>query len=677
MRRAAAAIALLLSTVLLLSSCIGVFAPEEETVLTPTPAPMTLVPQAGGDMFIAIPDDIRSFDPLTVTSEDLINFLTLIYETPFTYTESGQLQNCLIDSWSMDEGQRTFTFRLREDVFFSDGDQLTAEDVAASGRRVLQGSGTAMSYQEQEEEGEQAETTGEEQTVTQQTVPANRYSAYNREILRIEATGEFEVTVELYEPGNAALYFMTFPVTKASFNPSSTPVGTGPYMVDSYTPGSEAVLVTNPLWWREPAYIDRIVAKAVTGPTQKLEMLSTSILDFVTTDAVNSGNYNITGQWQVIDYMTDYYDCLVPNLRHPALRQANVRRAISAALDRRELLSTVLLNHGVPSLLPIAPDYFAVDSRYRSGQSSLSEAAELLEEAGYLKPEVTDDPEAEESGGQGSPMLLELRLIVPDTLDSTYKREAARAIAKQLGRVGIGVEVAELSEEDYLKALETSDFDLAYCSYYLSEVPNLSFMFDVDGAGNYGHVDDPELTQAINDCKLAITEEEVIEACGVLQERLSSLLPQIGLYFRMNSIICDEGIHGIADVRQNAVFATVSDWFNTYFAQTVEQASAAPTAAETRRQTEPEPAQSGPADSEETQEPTRVSWGPAPDPTQPGEEGEEPSPPQPEAAPAQLPASASPSAERTQAPASTRTQNGGIPSRTSWGPAPDPPQPED
>lgn len=613
--RAAAAVLMLLAC-LTATGCASIFNASEEEALTPTPVPMEMVPQAGGDLFIAIPEDISSFDPITATNEDLINFLTLIYETPFSYSESGMLQNCLISNWDVNEARTTYTFRLRDDVYFSDGEPLTAQDVVASAKRVL---GRTTSLQaEPEEESPPGPEDGEETPVTWQSNLNNRYAAYNHDILSIDAENEHEVTVTLTEGGNAALHFMTFPVTKADFRPRDVPVGTGPYRVDSYTAGEQAVLTINELWWQERPYIDRIVANAVSRPSQKMEKLATSILDFVTTDAVNSSNYNVTGQWQVIDYMTDYYDCIVPNLQHPALRKVQVRQALSAALDRRELLSTVLLNHGVPSLLPIAPDYYAVDARYRSGQSSPSEALELLEAAGYR----TED--SEEAPGQ----ILHLKLIVPDTIESTYKREAARAIGKQLERVFVEIEVAELSVDDYMTALQGGDFDLAYCSYYLSEVPNLAFMFDVNGAGNYGHVDDPELAEAIQACRRAVTEEEVVEACTVMQERLSSLLPQIGLYFRMNSIICDEGIHGIHEVRQNSIFATVSSWFNSYFAQTVQQ-TATPTAAESTGQTLPDSllesaAPSGsssashPGASRSAAPAASRTGGPAPDPTEPG-----------------------------------------------------------
>lgn len=558
----------LLLVCILLSACTSIFTETTDEVLTPTPVPVEMIPQAGGDLFIAIPSEIPSFDPLTVTNEDLINFLTLIYETPFVFNDNGQLLNQLVESWDVSEDRITFTFHFRQDVFFSDGTQMTADDVEASAKRVLGMRSNA-----------EPEPTQSEAPAWQSNL-ANRYASYNHDILSVEAIDEFTLQLTMTDSSNAGLYFMTFPVMKADFDAKDLPIGTGPYKVESYTEGDQALLTINELWWQDPPYIERIVANAVSSPSEKLEMLETSILDFITTNAINSGNYNVVEKWQVIDYMTDYYDCLVPNLRSRTLADIRVRQAISAAIDRRELLSTVLLNHGVPSSLPIAPDFFAVDAMYRSGQSNEAQALELLGQAGYRTSEAEDAP------GR----TLQVQLIVPDSLGSTYKREAARAIVKQLAEVCIEVEIEELSEEEYLKALEAGDFDLAYCSYYLSEVPNLAFMFDTNGTGNYGHVDDRELEEAIDACGKALTEEEIIAAYATLQERLSATLPQIGLYFRMNSIICDEGIHGIADVRQNAIFTTISRWFNVYFAQAVPETSSSVSAEPTPEihQTEPD-----------------------------------------------------------------------------------------
>lgn len=550
---------------ILLTGCSSIFSEEPEASGTATPAPVEMIPQAGGDLFIAIPSEITSFDPLTVTNEDLVNFLTLIYETPFKFNENGQLVNSLVDSWDVSPDRTIFTFHFREDVYFSDGDQMTAEDVESSAKRVLGFTATP--------EPEPTESA----SPSWQTNLSNRYAIYNHDILSVDASDEFTLTLTMTEPSSAGLYFMTFPVMKTDFRPSDLPMGTGPYQVESYVEGEQALLTVNPLWWQDPPFIERIVANAVESPSEKMELLETSILDFVTTTAINAGNYNIADKWQVIDYMTDYYDCLVPNLQSRNLSDIRVRTAISEAVDRRELLSTVLLNHGVPSSLPLAPDFFAVDSRYRSGQANQKQALELLEQAGYRTSAEGDN-------------VLRIQLIVPDTLGSTYKREAARAIVKQLEEVFIEVEIEELSETDYMEALEGGEFDLAYCSYYLTEVPNLSFMFDTNGIGNYGHVNDPELEEAIRACGQALTESEIIDAYAVLQRRLAETLPQIGLYFRMNSIICDVGIHGIGDVRQNAVFSDVSRWFNAYFAQSVPETSsgASPSAEETTGQTEPE-----------------------------------------------------------------------------------------
>jgi len=360
---------------------------------------------------------------------------------------------------------------------------------------------------------------------------------------------------------------MTFPVMSETSVNQEIPVGTGVYKVESYTPGQEMVLVRNEQWWGGEAYIERVVAKAVTDQSQALEYVGSSIIDFTTTDVLYAGKYKQPGETQVIDYMTNYYDCLVPNLSESKMQDVNVRQAISYGIDRREILSTVLLNHGVPTNLPIAPDYFAYDSKYKISDYDNKMAQSYLEASGYR------------SGPEGEGNILSLDLLVLNDRNTAYKKEATKAIRKQLGELGIEVNVIEETEEEYLDDLNNGRFDIAYCSYYMDIVPDLAFIFDADGEGNVGHVSSSEIDDAINACELAIEYDEIVAAYGELQKALSERVPQIGLYFRSNSIICDESIHGITNIRQNMVFNNVAEWYNyAYTGQ--ENASAAPSVSE-------------------------------------------------------------------------------------------------
>ncbi len=578
-KRMAAALMVLAS--LLCASC---GAPQNgaatQEAATPT-YQKEVVRMPGGDLFIAMPAEVSTFDPLLANSEEMINLLSLIYETPLQYNADGSLVGCLVESWKADADKQVFTFTLRENVYFSDGStRLTADDIVYSATRVMEMDGLTLDTGDEEDTGEPAESEepleDAEQDEPQEDENAegladaqdaetaamgDRFKLFSGSVAGIRAVDDRTIELTMDKPGSDALHFMTFPVMSEKFAQASLPVGTGAYKIESYSSGADMVLVRNDAWWNDAAYIEKIVAKPMTGAVQELEFVESRIIDFVTTDALYAGKYKSPGETQVIDYMTNYYDCIVPNLLVDELKDVDVRMAISYAVDRRELLSTVLLNHGVPTNLPIAPDYFASDAKYKVSDYDVAAAKDLLTEAGYS------------TGGQEQGPRLVLDLLVLDDRNAAYKKEAAKAIKKQLGEVGIEINIVEKQQEEYMLLLESGNFDLAYCSYYMDITPRISFMFDQDGTGNFGSVRSGDIDVAIDAFEAAITDEEIVETCSALQRTLAERVPQIGLYFKTNSIICDESVMGITNQRQNRVFTDIAQWYIGFYTETPQAAN--------------------------------------------------------------------------------------------------------
>lgn len=512
--------------------------------------------QPGGDLFIAMPANIGSLDPLQATDEDLVNLLTLIYEPAVRIDETGKPQPCLAESWEADESGTVYTFKLRQNASFSDGTPLKAGDVVYSANKVRELTpAPTPTLPEGTDDPEPAsspaptESPDAASTEPAQDAQANRYAQYNSVVSNVEAVDESTVKVTMSKPGLEALYFMTFPVMNEGQRAEGNTVGTGPYKMESFDPSNEMVLTINDAWWGVAPNIPKIVAKPMTGNTAKLDAVSTSVLDFATTDVLYAGKYKKASQTQVIDYMTNYYDCLVPNLGSNTLGITEVRQALSYAIDRREIISTVLLNHAVPANLPIAPNFYAYDSKYKQ-DDDLKVARELLHNAGY-KTSMED--------AEGSPLVFSL--IVPDDRETPYRVEAAKAIAKQLKEVGITVNVEPLSQEDYVNRLQTRNFDLAFCSFYMDEDPDIAFLFDPGGSGNFGGVNSTEISNAISAARSAFREEDVQKSYSELQRQLTERVPQIGLYFRMNSAVCNDLLKDIKGMRQGQVFSHINEWY--------------------------------------------------------------------------------------------------------------------
>ena len=75
--------------------------------------------------------------PLTPQERDIVSLYGVVYESLVTVDDNGLPQPLLAESWTESGGGQTWTFTLRENITFSDGTPLTAQDVVASGQYIL------------------------------------------------------------------------------------------------------------------------------------------------------------------------------------------------------------------------------------------------------------------------------------------------------------------------------------------------------------------------------------------------------------------------------------------------------------------------------------------------------------------------------------------------------------
>ena len=529
---------------------------------TPTQAPTVetqentqdYVPTSGGELYLTIPNT-TNLDPYTTVNNDMREFLNLIYDRPINVEADGSFSAGLIESWQVDESKTVFTFNVRQGVTFHDGTALTAQTLVSCMDRVLGytrnvPAQTAQDDTQGEEDSEDATNTeGEDTGAPEDSNDApvvnsnpNRYTKYNDYVSSYSATDEYTIELTMNKAGNSGLYFMTFPVMTAAGN------GTGAYVYDSST--DEGIyLKANENWWKKSPYIKSVFGKFITNEDEKISLYQQSIADMVITDSQSISKIWSSSNTTVTDYLTNYYDCIVPSLYNGSLKDENVRKAISYAIDRREIISTVLLNHAEAAEMPISPDFYAYDVKYKLYEHDVDMAKSILREAGYKTSE-------EEEGQQ-----ITLRMIVPYEIGDEYRVDVAQNIANQLSEIGIDCQIEKLGAAEYRQKLINVDFDLAYCSYYLDQDPDVSFMLKTDASANYGHVANSELDAILDACAASCETDEVKENYAALQQYFLDKVPQIGLFFKMDCLVSENSVKGInSNVYEEYVYSGISAW---------------------------------------------------------------------------------------------------------------------
>ena len=151
--------------------------------------------------------------PLTPQEAGMVSLYNVVYESLVTVDDNGIPQPYLAEKWEESNSGETWTFTLRENLRFSDGSALTADDVVASAQYLL----TLAKNEETEDNG--------------------FYQTLRYTISSISKADERTVIVKAARKYYGVLYSMTFPVVPAAQVEQANPLGSGPYVISAFEPG--------------------------------------------------------------------------------------------------------------------------------------------------------------------------------------------------------------------------------------------------------------------------------------------------------------------------------------------------------------------------------------------------------------------------------------------------------
>ena len=245
-----------------------------------------------------------------------------------------------------------------------------------------------------------------------------------KQITGIDAT---TVRIDLHRRSQ----FIVDALETAVQRPGKAGVGTGPYVA---VPGtSPPLLKANAEYYRERPSIRQISVTSypsVRAAWAELLRGNLDMLNEVNSDALDSlqGASNIA----VFSYVRHYQYMVVFGPNAPALKSPEVRRALSAALDREAIVREALGGHAVPSTGPMQSDHWAIAGTQAAPVQQREAAKELAKRH------------------------LKFTCLVPP--DSVYER-VALAVRQQLAAVSVDMQIVEASQEQIAKAGQSGEFE--------------------------------------------------------------------------------------------------------------------------------------------------------------------------------------------------------------------------
>ena len=402
-------------------------------------------PRKGGALVVSVLGEPPHLNPAVTTMGSVHAVTGSIYNGLVGLDERANPVPELAERWQVADGGKTYTFFLRRDVRWHDGVAFTADDVKFTFDELL------LKHHSRTRAGLAVNLAGIE--VRDAHTVVFRFKHPNAPFLR-----RLDVSEAAILPRH--VYQGKDPLAQAL---NANPVGTGPFRLAKWQRGESIVLERNPGYFRAgKPYLDKVVFRTLPNAPTATVALETGEVDYLwtvpgtelprlrevkTVSTVRSaagagGSYCIT--------------TLVPNLRRPPLQNPNVRAGLNMAVDRRFIVDRVEFGAGKEARGPIHSQLSWSDTALPKFTYQPERAAQLLNEAGFLKGE--------------NGVRFKLRFVYAQTTFSML----AEALKDQLRRVGVEltlepVDAATAVERVYLK----NDFDLGVASYCNGADPDI------------------------------------------------------------------------------------------------------------------------------------------------------------------------------------------------------------
>lgn len=474
---------------------------------------------------IVLADEIVSLDP-AYSYDNLTNqVVNQITQGLLYFDYSGQLQPQLCSSWEAVDST-TYVYQIRDDVCFSDGSPMTMEDVLFSLNRHM------------------------DEDV------ASYLAWMYANVDSIEQTGDWEITVHLSVPDAAWQYaFATtaghiiskeyYEANAEQFGqPGVGVIGTGPYVLDSWTTGSEIKLTYNENYWDKEnvPQFKNIDFKIITDANTQATTLASGQADYMfdpptemldtIREAENMSVTEVDG-WTVL--------WMAMNCQSGPFSDANVRKAVAYALDKDSLYEGVLTENGsyAKNGMPFS------SALYGSESESWTAYAETAVD------EKNDIEKAKEYLAQSAyPDGFECSLYINQ--DSIYNSIAVY-VQSALSQIGIDVTIETKSGDEMsnIQFGSTRDYDLAIVRW-TADYPDVSGQLYplfhssniAEGGGNTSCYSNPEVDALL---EAEVASIDMKERTELMQQALTIIAndtPMIGFDYPYKRVAMNSELTG-------------------------------------------------------------------------------------------------------------------------------------
>lgn len=405
------------------------------------------------------PRDIGTMNPHTYNPSQLFA-QSMLYEPLVSYQENGKLEPALAESWTISDDGKTYTFKLRQGVKFSDGTDFNAGIVKKNFDAVMKHKDT------------------------------HSWLGVVNVIDKTEAVDDHTFRLTLTEPYYPVLQDLSvvrpfrflgeagFPDNGDTSEGIKEPVGTGPWMLAEYKQDEYAVFKRNPNYWGTAPDIDEVTVKIIPDAETRVAAFEKGDLDLIygegviSLDAFKQLRENEAYTTQLSDPVGTR--SLLLNSSNPKLADVRVRMALQQGFNKQAMVEGITSGLEEPADSVLSKNYPYTNVDLEPIQYDAQKSMALLDEAGWTLP----------SGGSvrekdGQPLEFEMIFDKTDPI----QKAMAETIQAEWSQLGVKVNLTGLELTVQIKRLKANDFDLYFWYNYGAPYDPHSFVNVVANPG--------------------------------------------------------------------------------------------------------------------------------------------------------------------------------------------------
>lgn len=477
--------------------------------------------ETGQTINLNIESEPPSLDPRKATDLTSAIVLKMLYDGLTRLGTNGKSRPSSAESIIISNDLKKYTFKLRNQLFWSNGDPVTAYDFEYAWKWTLTpGNNATYAYQLYVIKNGKAAKTGE--------VAIDE--------IGVHAVDDKTLIVELENPTPYFLeltsLMMFYPIHRKmdaipdQFSQEGTLITNGPFSMTSWKHNNEIIVKKNTAYWDASSVtLDKIRLLMVPDANTELNMFEKGELDWAGTplsiglpsDAIPQ--LKELGQLHIKAHAATYFYEL--NTERFPLNHQKLRKALAYAIDRKAIIENITQSNQIAAT-GILPTPLALQSEPYFQDNDIAGARQLFQE--FLKELHMD--------------VKDLPILTLSYNTSEGHHRIAQAIQQQWKKaLGITIQLENLEWKVYLDKLKNGDFDIARMSWVADFNDPITFLnsftYKQTAANNTGW-ENAEYTKLIGEASIESNHKKRREILNQAEKILVNEMPIIPIYYLMN-----------------------------------------------------------------------------------------------------------------------------------------------